>query len=270
MNISELLFQSTLEHVTMRSRCSRCLSVPTLSPSASYPLPPAPNPSEHNTPSHLSPPPLSDLPADFFLYPTDEANDKPRPLQFPGPTFQLQTKSATLPRRQAADETDYPSTQLSAIRPRPQQAGAAHNRQSSLLDDITTHKLKRPNPASKKGTPLRTRHPLNSELSHGDMFQRALKKKFRNVHAHSTPKRHGTSYLKKPKAAGSISESGSVEYSGAWSENGGYVSDPDISLGSCSDIQTSSARSAGDLMMETTCESPSLGETRHHNTDEED
>ena len=236
----------------------RCLSVPTLSPSASYPLPPPPNPSERNTP-HLSPPPMSELPTDFSLYPTKEACNKPRSRQFPGPA---QPKSATLPRKLvAADETDHPSThQLSAIRL--QQACGAHSRQTSLLDDH--RKVKRPNLASGKGTPSRTRHPLNSELSHGDMLQRALKKKFRNVHSHSTPKRHGTSYLRKP--SGGISESAS----GTWSENCGYASDPDISLGSYSDIQTSSARSAGDLMMDTTCESPSLGVTRHPNTDEDD
>lgn len=56
-------------------------------------------------------------------------------------------------------------------------------------------------------------------------------------------------------------ESGSVECSDIWSECGeaGYASDPDISLSSCSDLQTSSPMSAGDLVMDTTTYASSPG-----------
>ena len=270
----------------------RCISVPTLSPSSSYPLPPAPTSSKHDSPCHLpsppSPPPQCELPVDLLLYPNDVADktSQPRPLQFPGPSKVSLAQAKKLPadpvlssqplqtaNSKDNEETDCPSDHLPVFRPHIHHAATNHSRQSSLLEEITHHKdkLKRtnsPHVSGGRGTPQRTRYPQNSEIAHSDMLQRALKKKFRNVHAHSTPKRHGSSYLRRAqRGSGSISDNGSIECSDIEFGEGGYASDPDLSLGTYSDIQTSSARSAGDIMIETTCDSPSLGTTH---SDKED
>ena len=162
---------------------------------------------------------------------------------------------------QEEDEPDCPPSQLPNFKRHPSNIGS-HSRQSSLLEEITAHrreKLRRTNiPHTPGGTPVRSKHHHSaSSHAHGDILQRALKRKFRSIHIHSTPKRHGRGN-RESRGSSSISECGSVECSSVWSEGGevGYASDPDISLNSYSEVQT---RSAADLVMDVTSYPPSPG-----------
>ena len=140
----------------------------------------------------------------------DKEGAKPSPLSIPPPPPPPPPVSSSFQTESHDEERRYsygslPNSNCSSI---------------SLQDEIATHKkdnLKHVSgPKTPGGTPVRFMEPT-------DMLQRALMKKFRAIHVHSTPKRGG------------LMESGSIEVSNTWSEWGTsmenihqYASDPDM------------------------------------------